>query len=602
MPAQRFRSFLITYLRPLWLRSGLLLILLFVNVGLRLLNPLILAAVVDGYVVGVGWQPMLRLALAFVAVALLLQVVVVAEAYLAAYIGLTATNVLRADLAAHCLRLDLAFHNNRTPGEMIERVDGDVGRLNNFFSRFTVDLAGNVLLVLGVLIALLRIDWRVALALGSFAALTLITLIGIRNVAVPAFRAMQEANAALFGFLEERLAGTEEIRANGGTDYVLFRFFERTRVQLRTRLRAVLLGAGAFHFGNFLFTLGTIVALALGVYLFQTSIITLGTVYVIYRYSEMLAQPLQEISRQFQDLQQAGAAALRIFELLDAQPAIHDHGSADPGPGALAVDFDRVHFQYRDSAQMDSVLQPASMQDGAELTAPAPRPTVDNILFQLPAGAKLGLLGRTGSGKTTLTRLLLRLYEPDQGAIRIGGMPLPSICLEALRRRVTMVTQEVQLFHASVRDNLTLFRPGISDERIAAVLDEIGLGDWRMSLANGLDTMLAPAGSNLSSGQAQLLAFARVFLHDPGVVVLDEASSRLDPATEQTLTQVMERLLAGRTAIIIAHRLATIQRADYIMIMEAGTCVEFGLRADLQHDPSSRFSMLMRTGLEEVTV
>jgi ABC-type multidrug transport system fused ATPase/permease subunit len=245
------------------------------------------------------------------------------------------------------------------------------------------------------------------------------------------------------------------------------------------------------------------------------------------------------------------------------------------------------------------------------------RPALSDLSFHLPAGAKLGLLGRTGSGKSSLTRLLLRLYEPTEGAILVGGIPLTSIRLEALRRRVAMVTQEVQLFHASVRDNLTLFRPAlagqgvsdqqrteqpIADQRINEALDKIGLGEWRRSLAEGMDTMLAPGGANLSAGQAQLLAFARVLLVDPGVVVLDEASSRLDPATEQTLTQVMERLLEGRTAIIIAHRLATIQRADYIMILEGGRCVEFGERMRLQQDPASHFSMLLRTGLEEVTV
>jgi ABC-type multidrug transport system fused ATPase/permease subunit len=218
----------------------------------------------------------------------------------------------------------------------------------------------------------------------------------------------------------------------------------------------------------------------------------------------------------------------------------------------------------------------------------------------------LGVLGRTGSGKTTLTRLLFRLYDVDAGAITLDGVDLRALPLGELRRHVGLVTQDVQLFAATVRDNLTLFanydpaRPNIGDDDIVAALETLGLGPWLRGLPAGLDSVLASGGKGLSAGEAQLLALARVFLRDPRLVVLDEASSRLDPATEGLLEQAIDRLLAGRTGIVIAHRLRTVQRADDILILEGGRVVEHGPRVALAADPDSRFAQLLQTGLEEV--
>jgi ABC-type multidrug transport system fused ATPase/permease subunit len=212
----------------------------------------------------------------------------------------------------------------------------------------------------------------------------------------------------------------------------------------------------------------------------------------------------------------------------------------------------------------------------------------------------LGLLGRTGSGKTTLTRLLFRLYDLSSGAIHLGGVDLRVARLHELRERVGIVTQDVQLFQASIRDNLTLFDRSIADERIMAMLEQLELAGWVSSLKHGLDTELGPGGGGLSAGEAQLLAFARVFLQDPGLVILDEASSRLDPATERLIERAVDRLLAGRTGIIIAHRLATVQRADEIMILEHGQIIEHGPRELLANVPDSRFATLLRAGMKEL--
>jgi ATP-binding cassette subfamily B protein len=225
-----------------------------------------------------------------------------------------------------------------------------------------------------------------------------------------------------------------------------------------------------------------------------------------------------------------------------------------------------------------------------------------DLTLQLAPGRVLGLLGRTGSGKTTLTRLVFRLYEPSTGQILLGGQDVRAPTLRALRQRVAMVTQDVQLFQASVRDNLTFFDRRISDERIRQVIGELELADWYQSLPDGLDTRLEAGGRGLSAGEGQLLAFTRVFLRDPGLVILDEASSRLDPATETRIERAVDRLLEDRTAIIVAHRLGTVQRADEIMILQDGQVIEHGDRVALTTDPDSRFYSLLQTGLEEVLV
>ena len=239
--------------------------------------------------------------------------------------------------------------------------------------------------------------------------------------------------------------------------------------------------------------------------------------------------------------------------------------------------FDRVSFSYHSEAN-----------------------ALDDVSFRLEPGTTLGLLGRTGSGKTTMARLLLRFYDPTQGAVRLDDFDIRQARVAELRGRVGLVTQEVQLFQASVRDNLNLFGAGASDDRIVDTLRILDLDAWYRSLPNGLDTELAPAGGQLSAGEAQMLAFARVFLKDPDVVVLDEASSRLDPATERMIGSAMQALLEGRTAVVIAHRLSTVERVDEIMILDEGRIQEHGAREALAADPSSRFSRLLRTGMDEV--
>ena len=230
----------------------------------------------------------------------------------------------------------------------------------------------------------------------------------------------------------------------------------------------------------------------------------------------------------------------------------------------------------------------------------AAEPVLHEVSCDIAPGRVLGILGRTGSGKTTLVRLLFRLYDAQEGEVCLGGSPVKALALRGLRQRIGMVTQDVQLFNAPVRDNLTFFNRAIGDARLLQVIDTVGLSMWYQALPAGLDSIVGADGQGLSAGEAQLLAFAHVFLKDPGLVIFDEASSRLDPATERLIERAVSSILINRTGIVIAHRLATIQRADDILILEDGRICEYGTREALAADPQSRFSHLLQGGLEEV--
>ncbi len=577
VPLRQYLDLLSGYLRPQLRRVVLLAVLLFSGIGLQLINPQIMRGFIDSARSDVPQQHLFRLALLFMGLALVQQVVSVFATYFSENVGWTATNYLRADLAEHCLGLDMTFHNTHTPGEMIERLDGDVTALSNFFSQFVIQVFGSAVLMLGVIVLLFREDWRVGLALSLFAALAMLVLLRLRNIAVPHWTASREAHANLFGFLEERLAGTEDIRSAGAKPYVLLRFFQLMRDVAQKQIKAGLMVNVMVNSSEMVFALGTASAFAVGAYVFEAGVVSIGTVYLIFNYTMMLIWPMQRITQQLQNLQQAAAGILRIQGLLEQHPTILDGDGPDLPLGPLAVEFQDVSFAYD--------------QD---------EPVLQDLNFRLEPGRVLGLLGRTGSGKTTITRLLFRLYEPREGEIRLDERDLHHTRLSDLRRRVGMVTQNVQLFQASVRDNLTFFDPTVPDDQLLQVIEELELGPWFRTLPQGLDTELESSGGGLSTGEAQLVAFTRIFLQDPGLVILDEASSRLDPATEQLIERAVGRLLQDRTGIIVAHRLATVQRADEIMILEEGRIQEHGERRALAADPGSRFSGLLRTGLEEV--
>lgn len=573
-----FRRFLGTYLAPQRRLLVLLAAMMCFDLGLQLGLPRVVQSFIDRAIAGSDLQTLIWIGVGFLAVAVGQSWTLVGWQYVAQNIGLIATNRIRADLVRHCLRLDMSFHNARTPGELIERVDGDVGKLENLVSRFAVQVVLNTALLAGVIGLLFVIDWRVGLPnLVSVAVAAWCARLLSRPLARASSKERQ-SSAELFGLLEERLSGTEDIRANGAVRYVLRRHVERSRGLFRNSITRALLGVLTWRSLNTAIGIGAIMSLTLGALLALDGVLSIGQMYLIVAYTAMLNRPVEELMRQLDDMQQAAASLGRVQQLFATTPQIVDAEASAAFPaGPLSVAVADASFAYPGD---DLVLR--------------------NVSLDLAAGAVLGVLGRTGSGKTTLTRLLLRLYDPTIGTVRIGGVDLRRVSNADLRARVAVVTQDIHLFSATVRDNMTLFDPLVSDEQIWAALDTLGIGTWVRALPDGLDTVLAAGGSGLSAGQAQLLAFARAFLRDPGLIILDEASSRLDPATERQLEQALTQLLKGRTAIIIAHRLGTLERVDHILIMDDGEVYEQGQRAVLASDPQSRFAHLLRVGMEDV--
>ena len=575
MPSRPNRPLLATYLRPEWPRVILLGLLLFAGIVLQLANPQIASTFIDHAEAGEPFERLAWIALLFLAVALVTHAAAVAETFVAEELGWRTTNALRADLTRHVLELDGAFHAEHSPGELIERIDGDVSAIAEFFSRFVVQVLGSALFLLGVLALLFREDWRVGALLTLFALAALLFMTRGGGFLAARAGASRQAAAELSAYLEERLAGLPDLKANGADGYAMRRFHERLAARFH-RARAAAMAGSLFNGAvGVLFAVGAGVALALSVALYGAGALTLGGIYVVFRYSGMLRQPLERLTRQMNSFQQATGGLVRVQALLATRPRLVDGPGAHLPDGALAVELDGVSFAYE-----------------AE-------PVLRGVSFRAAPGEVLGLLGRTGSGKTTIARLLFRLHDPSEGAVRLGGVDLRQTRLDALRARVGFVTQDVQLFHGTLRDNVALFDVGVADARLVDAFAELGLAEWLRALPDGLDTVLGAGGRGLSAGEAQLVALARVFLKDPGLVVLDEASSRLDPATERLLERAIDRLLDGRTAIVIAHRLATVERADLILVLEDGRVAELGRRAELARDPGSRFAHLLRAGMAE---
>jgi len=574
--------FLGQYLRPHRLSLVLLGTILAITIAVQIVTPFIAARFIDRATGDAPLNGLILLAVATMLLALAGQGLAVLETWVAERVSWDATNTLRLDLAAHLLRLDASFHSAHTQGDLIQRVDGDVGTLARFFSRFIVNVIGNGILILGILGFLWIVDWRIGLGLTAFVVIALLAMLRIRAIATPDWAAERQASAEFYGFLGEYLDGLEDIRSSGSgaAGFVRRRIAELMRGWLKITTRAQMWGYAMIATSQGVFALGMAFALGVSAMLFHAGSLTLGTVFLIFRLADMLRGPTEQLRDEVQDFQQADASLGRVQALLAEQPRIVD-GPGTPLPaGPLAVAFDLVTFGYQPDV-----------------------PVLHDVSVRVEPGRVLGIVGRTGSGKTTLTRLVPRFLDPVSGTVRVGGVDVRETRLAELRRCVGVVTQDVQLFDASLRDNLTLFadRDAVPDERLRAVLAALELGDWLASLPHGLDSRLGAGGIGLSAGQVQVLSAARLLLRDPDVVILDEASARLDPATERLVHAALGRLLEGRTGIIVAHRLATLAYADDILVLVDGEVREHGPRELLAADPTSQFARLLRLDtLEEV--
>ena len=405
---------------------------LLTGIAVKLVNPQVLRYFLDTAQAGgtteaaVSSRAQLLLGAAglFILFAILQQAMSLATHYTAKAVGWTATNRLRADLALHLLRLDMPFHKSRTPGELIDRADGDVTQLANFFSKFSINFLGDGLLVLGILTLLFRENAWLGAGILVYTVVTLLVLRSVQVLAVPRWAAERQAGAELYGFIEERISGAEEICAAGAEAYVMRRLYEMMRWFNQKSRSALVVSSLTYNLTNLVYVIGYAAGLAAGVYLYTQGQASIGTAYLITAYIGMLSDPLQSIREQVEDLQQASANIQRVQELLDLRPLVGEPArepvtltGTDSLPGGpLSVAFEAVSFKYQDN--------------GAGTNGEVgPENVLHEISFRIQPGRVLGILGRTGSGKSTLTRLLFRLYDPAQGVIKLDGVDIRAVQL-----------------------------------------------------------------------------------------------------------------------------------------------------------------------------
>ncbi len=567
----RWRA-LLALLRPDAARWAGLGALLALGSAFGLTGPLIVRALLDRAVTGTTSGVLARLAIAYLAVAIGAQLCAVVVAWFATMTAWRTTNTIRMDMAAHVLGLDHEFHRRHTPGELIQRVDGDVTSVSDFLGRVVPRAVGALLTVVGILGVLIVVDWHLALGAAVYLAIT------VRLVASGRHRAVSESSdemgsyARLYGGIEERLTAAEDIRANGAGAHAVWRFIEESAACVRSGIKRERAFLRLWWIVQSSVGAGSAVALAASGLLVARGTISIGTAFLLFQYVQLISRPLEDFVHELETVQKANGAMVRVIDLMEIVSEIDDHGMISPPSGALAVEFRDVSFEYGDD---ELVLH--------------------SVTARIEPGRRVGIVGRTGSGKTTFSRLVLRLVEATNGTIELGGVPIADIPMAELRRRVALIPQEVELFSGTIRDNVTLFDDAPTDAAVVDALRRAGLA----TAAGDIHRALGPGGEGLSAGEAQLLSLARVWLRAPDVIVLDEPTARVDPETETRLEAAVSELTAGRTTVIIAHRLSTLRRADDIMVFEHGRIVEYDDRQRLADDPTSRFHRLLTLALDD---
>ncbi|MEY2443869.1 MAG: ATP-binding cassette, subfamily bacterial [Ilumatobacteraceae bacterium] len=547
-----------------------------VGSGLILTGPLIVREIVDRATKGTTTSELTRLAVLFLIVAIATQLINMAVAWVATVTAWHTTNGIRLQLARHVLGLSHGFHRRHTPGELIQRVDGDVTSVSDFMGRVIPRAAGAVFMMVGMIAVLAVVDWRLSLGATIYVVAAIAVVIRGRHRAVGESSDEMGSYARLYGGIEERLTAAEDLRANGAGAHAMWRFVEDSADALGSSVRREKAFLRMWWSVAGSVAAGSVVSLVASALMVSRHMISVADAFLLFQYVLLLARPLEDMVDQLETVQKANGAMVRVIDLLAVEPEIRDDGTTTPPHGPLSVEFRNVAFDYGDD-----------------------QPVLESINLSFAAARSVGLVGRTGSGKTTLSRLVLRLVEASGGTVLLGGVAIEDIPLGELRRRVALVPQEVELLSGTIRDNVTLFDESPSDDAVVAALHSAGLD----ALADGgIHRKLGAGGAGLSAGEAQLLALARVWLRDPDIVVLDEATARVDPATEALLEAAIARLTLGRTTLIIAHRLSTLRHVDEIVVLDHGRVVEHGNRIDLAGDLESRYRNLLELALDDEAV
>jgi ATP-binding cassette subfamily B protein len=471
---------------------------------------------------------------------------------------------IRNALFGHLQSLSLQFYSEQKAGWIISRLTNDIENFNTLLNDGVQNLVKNGLTLIGVFIAIFFVDWRLALATISILPVMVVGTTVFRIESWKAYRAAREAVAEVAAHLQENVSGMRVVQAFTGEKRSSSRFDERNRSYHRSNARSTLLSAVYFPGVELLGSVGLGVVLLYGGFRVVDGGMSVGELVAFVGLLNMFFQPIQQLSQLYSDLQSTLASLEKVFAVLDTESDRADSPDAkDLSALSGDVEFDRVSFAYGEGVVLDEVS------------------------FRIKPGETLAIVGETGAGKSTVVKLLSRFYDPTRGKVRIDGQDLRDVRGSSLRRYMGVVLQDTFLFTGTIKDNIRYGRPDATDEEIIAAARTVGADDFIRRFPKGYETQVRERGGRLSVGERQLVAFARALLADPKLLVLDEATSSVDLATEAKIEAALDRLLVGRTSIVIAHRLSTVRRADRILVMGEGRVIEEGTHEELLSRPSA---------------
>ena len=486
----------------------------------------------------------------------------------------TATNLLRQQVGQAVFAQPLDFFRQHGVGELSERIDADSGQLHGIFGNTSAQLMRTLMLVGIVAYQTWQIDPRICAILLGYLAISALLIVRMQRDNHTAWEAERVADAALYDTIEESFASITDVKAVGAEDVLHQRLTPRLDTLLHTHRTARLQSQRASMASTLINALGWLLAIGVGIWNYQHGG-SIGQAVALLGYMALIAQPIEQIRGIIQEIQQARGVLRRIDALLAGQPTPAPRASQQLPTGPLAIQLTQVSFRYADSQRM----------------------VLSDVTLDIPAGTHVALIGRTGSGKSTLVRLLSRSEHAQHGQITYAGHAIAAIDEASLRQRIAVISQEVDIFNASLRDNVTCFATHYSDTAIQEALSACGLTDLVRSLPAGLDTRIGDGERSLSPGEQQLLALARVWLREPGVILLDEASAHIDPVSEQRLAAAFRQLAQTRTVVTIAHRLSTIRTADLVVVLADGVVVEQGAPQHLAQQPDSHYARFLARDL-----